>query len=157
MTLRVAYADPPYPGQALRHYGKDGDPFEGEVAEVDHAALIADLERDYPEGWALSTSVPALAYILSLCPEAEPSKKRTRNGRGGVKLGTGVRVCVWKRTGVPFPPSRIMWAWEPLIVRTPHWRQRHARDFVPDILYATQPSGFLGNVITGQKPVGWWA
>jgi hypothetical protein len=46
-----------------------------------------------------------------------------------------------------------MWAWEPLIVRTPHWRQRHRSDFVPDAIYATQPRGFLGNDITGQKPL----
>ncbi len=149
---RFAYADPPYPGQALRHYGKDGDPFEGQVAEVDHAALIEGLERDFPDGWALSTSVAALPTILPLCPEPDASKKRTWNGRGGIKLGTGVRICVWKRTGIPFPPSRVMWAWEPLIVRMPHWRQRHPRDFIPDVLYATQPRGFLGNDITGQKP-----
>jgi len=149
---RFAYADPPYPGQAKRHYGKNGDPFEGEVAEVDHAELIHDLETDYPDGWALSTSVAALPAILPLCPSPEPSKKRTWNGRGGIKLGTGVRICVWIRTGIPFPPSRVMWAWEPVIVRNPHWRQRHKHDFVPDVLYATQPRGFLGNDITGQKP-----
>ncbi len=151
--MRVAYADPPYPGQAKRHYGKDGDPFDGEVAEVDHAELIEGLERDFPDGWALSTSVPALADLLALCPTSEPSKKRTWNGRGGVKLGTGVRICAWFRTGYPFPPSRVMFAWEPVIVRIPHWRQRHPSDFVPDALYATQPRGFLGNDITGQKPL----
>jgi hypothetical protein len=151
--LRVAYADPPYPGQALRHYGKNGDPFEGDVQEVDHAELIRDLERDFPDGWALSTSVPSLHYVLGLCPESEPSKKRTWNGRGGVKLGTGVRVGAWIRSaGSPFPPSRVMWTWEPVIFRIPHWRQRHPRDFVRDSLVASQPHGFLGNTITGQKP-----
>jgi hypothetical protein len=145
--MRFAYADPPYPGQAKRHYGDHAD-YGG---EVNHAELVPRLERDYPDGWALSTSVAALADVLRLCPVGEPSKKRAWGG--SVKLGTGVRICAWVRTGIPFPPSRVMWAWEPLILRTPHWRQRHAHDFVTDTLFATQPRGFLGNDITGQKPL----
>lgn len=150
--LRCAYADPPYPGQSKRHYGDHPD----YAGEVDHAELIERLERDFPDGWALSTSVAALPDVLALCPRPEPSKKRAWGG--SMKLGTGVRICVWKRTPIPFPPSRVMWSWEPLIVRNPHWRQRHRRDFVPDVFYATQPRGFLGNDITGQKPpefCGW--
>jgi hypothetical protein len=146
VSLRVAYADPPYPGQAKRHYANHPD----YAGEVNHRSLIFNLERDFPDGWALSTSVPALADVLALCPYGDPSRKRA--GGGSVKLGTGVRVCAWFRTGTPFPPSRVMWAWEPLIIRTPHWRQRHPSDFIPDALYATQPRGFLGNEITGQKP-----
>lgn len=144
--MKCAYADPPYPGQAFRHYGDHPD----YAGEVDHADLIGRLERDYPDGWALSTSVAALPDILTLCPKPEPSKKRAWGG--SQKLGTGVRICAWVRTGIPFYPSRVMWSWEPLIVRTPHWRQRHRSDFVSDTLIATQPRGFLGNDITGQKP-----
>jgi hypothetical protein len=143
--VRFAYADPPYPGQARRHYGDHPD----YAGEVDHEELIERLERDF-DGWALSTSVPALPYVLSLCPKGEPSKKRAWGG--SVKSGTGVRICSWQRTGCPFPPSRVMWAWEPLIVRTPRWRQRHRSDFISDTLYCTNPRGFLGNEIIGQKP-----
>jgi len=151
--IRVAYADPPYPGQAKRHYGKAGDPYDGTVEEVDHAALILRLEDEFSDGWALSTSDAALPDILPLCPRPEASKKRTWNGRGGIKLGTGVRICIWKRVGIPFPPSRVMWMWEPLIVRSPHWKQRHDRDFIPDVLYVPQNGGWRGKVeITGQKP-----
>jgi hypothetical protein len=146
---RFAYADPPYPGQSFRHYRDHAD----YAGEVDHEKLIGELERDFPDGWALSTSAAALPYVLSLCPQGESSAKRRRSDGGtGVKLGTGVRIGVWRRTGAPFPPSRVMWAWEPVIFRTPHWRQRHRSDFIEDIVYATQPRGFLGNSITGQKP-----
>ncbi len=148
-TRRFAYADPPYPGQAYRHY-RDHPDYAG---EVDHEALIGDLERDFPDGWALSTSASALPYVLSLCPTSEASPKRHRaQGGRGMKLGTGVRIGIWRRTGCPRPPSRVMWAWEPVIFRTPHWRTRHGGDFMEDIVYATQPRGFLGNEITGQKP-----
>jgi len=150
VTRRFAYADPPYPGQSFRHY-RDHPDYAG---EVDHEKLITELERDFPAGWALSTSAAALPYVLSLCPRGEPSKKRQRSDGGtGVKLGTGVRVCVWMRSaGSPFPPSRVMWSWEPVIVRMPHWRQRHRHDFIRDTLVASQPHGFLGATITGQKP-----
>jgi hypothetical protein len=38
------------------------------AAEVDHAALVARLVADYPDGWALSTSAAALPVVLPLCP-----------------------------------------------------------------------------------------
>lgn len=139
---RFAYADPPYPGQAKLY--RDHPDFAG---EVDHAELVAGLERDYPDGWALSTSVPALADVLAFCPPAGRSK-----GGGSVRAGTGVRVCSWIRKPMPMPPARVMWTWEPLIVRAPHWRQRHSGDFVADWLRATPPTGFLGGQIIGQKP-----
>lgn len=41
--MRIAYADPPYIGQAKRHYRND--PSGIPAAEVDHAALIAEMER----------------------------------------------------------------------------------------------------------------
>lgn len=96
--LRLGYADPPYPGLAQRYY---------QCAEVDHAELIARLMRDYPHGWALSTSRDALrgAFpdsgapdgVLALCPP-------------------DVRVCVWVK---PHRSVRSRWPhndWEPLIV-----------------------------------------
>jgi hypothetical protein len=143
--MRVAYADPPYPGQALRHYGKTGDPFEGEIAEIDHAELIERLEAEFPDGWALSTSVPALGDLLALCPQPDASKKRTWNGRAGVKLGTGVRVGAWLRSaGSPFPPSRVMWAGARHLPRATGGNV--IPDFIRDSLVASQPHGFLGNV-----------
>lgn len=131
--MRFAYADPPYPGQA--HLYRTHRDYAG---EVDHRKLLDRLEREFNDGWALSTSSSALGYVLSLCPT--------------VKLASELRVCVWRRQPLPRPPQRIMWSWEPLIVRTPNWRQRGDHDFVSDCQFASQPAGFHGNTITGQKP-----
>lgn len=133
---RFCYADPPYPGQSKRHYGNHPD----YAGEVDHGDLIDRLEREFSDGWALSTSVPALREVLPLCPVVEKASE--------------LRVCVWRRQPLPRPPARVMWSWEPLIVRTPHWRQSEPHDFVSDCQFASQPHGFLGNNITGQKPPG---
>jgi len=60
--MRLAYADPPYPGRA--HLYEDHPDYDG---EVDHVALIKTL-REY-DGWALSTSAAALRDLLPLCPD----------------------------------------------------------------------------------------
>lgn len=85
---RFAYADPPYPGCA--HY-------YDERQEVDHAALIARLVAQYPDGWALSTSSAALRDILVLCPP-------------------DTRVCAWRRRVRVSASKRALSAWEPLLV-----------------------------------------
>jgi hypothetical protein len=69
--LRLAYADPPYPGEARLY--RDHSEYGG---EVDHVPLIAGL-AGY-DGWALSTSAEALPAVLALCPP-------------------GVRVAAWHR------------------------------------------------------------
>jgi hypothetical protein len=87
--LRLAYADPPYPGNAWLYRGHPDY-----AGEVDHAALIGRL-GGY-DGWALSTSAQALPEVLALCP-------------------TGVRVAAWHRGE---RPGRSRWplsAWEPVI------------------------------------------
>lgn len=87
-VARFAYADPPYPGKAGYYV---------ERQEVDHAALIAELEAGYPDGWALSTSAAALRDVLPLCP-------------------LSVRVCAWRRRTRPTTSRRALSAWEPLLV-----------------------------------------
>jgi hypothetical protein len=92
IAMKMAYADPPYPGQAKKHYGKFGG------SEVDHRLLVAQLELDYPDGWALSTSEPALRDVLNLCPK-------------------GVRVMPWVKPFASFKPGvNPAYAWEPVIV-----------------------------------------
>ena len=88
--MKVAFADPPYVGQALKHYGEE---------EVDHPALIASLCKDYPDGWALSCSSPSLRTLLPLCPP-------------------DVRVMAWVKPFAIFKPNvNPAYAWEPVIVR----------------------------------------
>jgi hypothetical protein len=88
--LRLAYADPPYPGRAARYYGDHPD----YAGEVDHAELIGRLSAY--DGWALSTSADALQQILALCP-------------------AGVRVAAWHRGERPTRSARPLNAWEPVI------------------------------------------
>lgn len=59
--MRIAYADPPYPGCA--HLYREHPDFAG---EVDHAELLERL-RDF-DGWVLHTSAPALRDLLPLTP-----------------------------------------------------------------------------------------
>lgn len=87
--MNFAYADPPYPG--YEHF------YEG-ARRVNHRVLIGTLEANF-DGWALSTSVPTLASVLSLCPE-------------------GVRVASWVKTFASFKKNvRVAYAWEPVIFR----------------------------------------
>ena len=88
--MRVAYADPPYIGQAKAHYSDDP-----QCAEVDHEALIASL-LEY-DGWALSCSSPTLKRILAWCPDE-------------VRIGAWVKpFCAWKKHTSP------AYSWEPVI------------------------------------------
>ncbi len=59
--MRLAYADPPYPGRA--HLYKNHPDYAG---EVDHPELIERLTTY--DGWALSTNAQSLHWILPLCP-----------------------------------------------------------------------------------------
>ncbi len=86
--MRFCYADPPYPGRSHNY---------PERQEVDHEELINRLVREFPDGWALSTSADALKAVLALCPSE-------------------VRVCSWQRKPRNGRSRRPLSAWEPLIV-----------------------------------------
>lgn len=105
--MRFAYADPPYIGQAKKHYGHLGG------TEVDHEQLIQQLEQY--DGWALSCSSPSLQYILSICPQ-------------------DVRIAAWVK---PFCAFKVnvnpAYAWEPVIWKSARARVREqptVRDWV---------------------------
>lgn len=92
--MRIAYADPPYPGQSKKHYGDHPD----YAGEVDHAELVERLVRDY-DGWVLHTSSPALRDVLPLCPP-------------------DARVMAWVKPFAAFKRNvPVAYAWEPVIVK----------------------------------------
>jgi hypothetical protein len=129
VPLRMAYADPPYPGLARRYY--QGEPtFAG---EVDHVALIARLQAF--DGWALSTGGFALRELLPLCPD-------------------GARVCPWVKPGRRKARTYGLHnGWEALIVVP----GRRLRPGVVDWLFAA-PARLGGSSLKGRKPlafVGW--
>lgn len=99
--MKFAYADPPYIGQAKRHYSHDP-----KCAEVDHQELVKKLCAEYPDGWALSLSSPTLQQILSYCP-------------------SDVRIMAWVKPFAVFRQNvRVAYAWEPVIVRGGRKRSR---------------------------------
>lgn len=124
--MKLAYADPPYPGKAHLY---------PEQTEVDHVALIAQL-CTY-DGWALSTDEKNLQYVLSLCP---PS----------------VRVLAWcKPDAVPFHGSWQSWEPvlcvpgrpERASVRSYHIGNAPPRGFCGKSFTGSKPSGFCEWVI----------
>lgn len=121
--MSMAYADPPFPGQAGLY--ADQPTYAG---EVDHGALIARLDAQY-DGWALSTSESALKTVLGLCPD-------------------GVHTHPWVK---PIPVSRLTYGphrtWEPLIVKPGRKLRPGFRDWLSAI-----PARFGGELI-GRKPL----
>ncbi len=125
--LSFAYADPPYTGQAKKHYRDDP-----QCAEVDHRRLILDLTLDY-DAWALSLSTPSLPEILPRCPK-------------GCRVGAWVKpFCAFKANVNP------AYAWEPVIFYSGRKRTRQqptVRDYCREPitlrrgLHGVKPEGF---------------
>ena len=125
--MRLAYADPPYPGRA--HLYRNHPDFAG---EVDHAALVERLQQF--DGWALSTNSDTLAMVLALCPPQS-------------------QVAAWVRSdAVPFNPDGMgaVRSWEPVIY-VPARAKRNAPDRVRDVLSCGVPKGDR-KVFPGAKP-----
>lgn len=88
--MKFAYADPPYIGQAAKHY---------DCPEVCHETLLAKLADEFPDGWALSCSSPTLRQIMRM--PSFPEKHR---------IGAWVKpFCSFKKNVNP------AYAWEPVI------------------------------------------
>ena len=119
-ALRVAFSDPPYIGQAHRY---------PEKTEVDHREHIAMLLRDFPDGWALSCSVPSLHTILDI-----------------VEGQAAYRIGAWVKPWAVFKPNvNPGYAWETVIFVGGRKRTRE-QDTVRDWVAAnvTLRTGMVG-------------
>ena len=94
--VKVAYADPPYPGCA--HLYRDHPDYAG---EVDHHALSFQL-REY-DGWCLHTSSVALPSVLDHLEVAHHEN---------------YRVMAWVKPFAAFKANvSVAYAWEPVLVK----------------------------------------
>lgn len=114
--MKAAYADPPYLGCGVKHYGKmhhDAKDFDD---PEEHRRLIERLNDEY-DSWALSLHEPSLRTILPMCP-------------------TNVRVAVWVKPFASFKANVTRaYTWEPVIFKfhRPRKRQQETwRDFVSE-------------------------
>lgn len=117
-VFKAAYADPPYLGCGVKHYGTRHEA----AAEYDdpraHERLIVRLCEEF-DCWALSLHEPSLRVILPMCPP-------------------DVRVAAWVKPFAAFKANVTRaWAWEPVIFRfadsRPRTREQDTwRDFVSE-------------------------
>ena len=125
--MKIGYADPPYPGQAKRHYGDHPD----YAGEVDHRQLLARLDSEY-DGWILHTSSTALTHVLYWASEL---------GVGGYRVAAWVKPFAAFKANVP-----VAYAWEPVLVkaaRTPEVSGRLVmRDWIAESI--TVRRGLVG-------------
>lgn len=129
--LRFAYADPPYVGQAKRHYGKHAD-FAG---EVDHADLVARLEADY-DGWALSASMKSVPTLAKLLPD-------------------DILTLAWIKPIAPPLGDHRHYSWEPVFLRAlrnpgPGYVKTHLVCSPPMFTFRQRPDSH----VIGEKPEG---
>jgi hypothetical protein len=127
--LRLAYADPPYPGKSRLYKGH-----RDYAGEVDHFRLICRLEHEFPDGWALSTSAESLGHVLRFCPAR-------------------VRVAAWfrgERVTVSYSPLS---AWEPVLYCGGRARKSEGDDRRTDALvFVSRPRRSDPRRVIGAKP-----
>ena len=126
--MKIAYADPPYPGCAALY--KDHPDYAG---EVDHRTLVTQLETDF-DGWVLHTHTPGLRMM-----------ERER-----ILPETGIRICQWVKPFAAFKRNvPVAYAYEPVIIkaaRKPVVAQRCVmRDWIAESIT-------LKRGLTGAKP-----
>lgn len=128
---RLAYADPPYPGQAASRYGG---------VEVNHRLLVAHLDEF--DGWALSTSASALLEVWKLAPHARCAawvKTWAVNGWSRVRWTWEPVLFVTDHRGKP--ATEMSTVWDSLVAApdcgNTSWRQ------IPDKGGGSKPYDFV--------------
>ena len=92
--MRIAYADPPYPGCA--HIYKDHPDYAG---EVDYGFLFEKLATEF-DGWVLHTNSVSIKTLAPLVPD-------------------DARWMAWVKPFCAFKRNvSVAYAWEPTIVKT---------------------------------------
>ncbi len=129
--MKIAYADPPYPGCA--HLYRDHPDYDG---EVDHAVLLSNMDRAY-DGWCLHTSSVALAQVLRIAERVLSDSEC-------------FRIMAWTKPFAAFKANvSVAYAWEPVLVkaaRKPVVKQGMTyRDFLSEPIT-------LKRGLTGAKP-----
>lgn len=95
--MRIAYADPPYPGCA--HLYADQPDYAG---GVNHEDLLWDIDENF-DGWLLHTSSTALQELF------------VYTDRLGI---TDFRVMAWVKPFAGFKKNvSVAYAWEPVLVK----------------------------------------
>lgn len=132
--MRVAYADPPYPGQSARHYSDHPD----YAGEVDHAKLIERMYGEY-DAWILHTGSTNLWEVLQYC-------------------NADVRVMAWVKPFAAYKKNvSPAYAWEPVITHGGrHAEPNRINGLVMRDWYAESITMKRG--LTGAKPerLCWW-
>lgn len=94
--MKIAYADPPYPGCAEMY--RDHPDYAG---EVDHRALVERLQSEF-DGWVLHTHVAGLRMME----------------REGILPESGIRIAQWVKPFAAFKRNvSVAYAYEPVIIK----------------------------------------
>lgn len=149
--MKLAIADPPYLGRAVRWYGEGGCGDGGGKNQADnhpeaylwdlpetHVKMIEELNNNF-DGWAIAMTVHSLSTYLRAV------ETDSRNG---------IRVAVWHKPSSSPSGSRIANHWEPVLLKIPKERRgRTIGNPVKDVLTVSPlSSGFIG-----AKPEEWSA
>jgi hypothetical protein len=100
---------------------------------AEHASLLAQIDRDFPDGWAYSLSAVSLRVLLPLAPQ-------------------GCRIMAWVKPWVAFTGAWPAYGWEPVLARVSHGRTNLRRMKPKDWVAASVGAGHT-EPFFGSKPV----